>query len=75
MQGTDRIFTGTSALHMVKEHYDKNQSKKIDDRHWRMYIFKEFGEMYQMKKYMYILYEIEVCYTACFLYIATRHAV
>ena len=68
MQGTDRIFTGTSALHMVKEHYDQSQSKKIDDRHWRMYIFKEFGEMYQMKKYMYILYEIEVCYTACFQY-------
>ena len=62
MQGTDRIFTGTSALHMVKEHY--SQSKRIDDKHWRMYIkFKEFGEMYQIKKDMYTLYEIKVCFT------------
>ena len=53
---------------MVKEHYDKHQLKKIDDRHWRMYVFKEFGEMYQMRKDMYILYEIqfEVCYITCF---------
>ena len=63
MQGTDRIFTGTSALRMVKEHY--NGLKKIDDRHWRMYVFKEFGEMYQMRKDMYILYQIEVSYNLC----------
>ena len=58
MQSTDQIFTGTRALQMAKEHYDQSNPKEIDKRHWRIYLFKNFGEMFQMKKDMCILYQI-----------------
>ena len=58
MQATDRIFTGTSALRMAKEHYD--HSKPIDKMHWTIYVRKEFGEEFQLRKDMYVLYQIQV---------------
>ena len=58
MQGTDRLFTGTYALRMVKEHYDQTNSKTIDKWHWRIYLFMEFGEMFPLRKDMYVFYQV-----------------
>ena len=47
---------------MAKKHYDQSNSSTIDSRHWRIYVFKEFGEMFELRKDMFVLYQTEVSY-------------
>ena len=66
------VFTGTSALDMARKHYD--HTKIIDLVQWRIYVSKEYGEFFQMKKDMCVLYQIEVSSLICICVVYNSNA-
>ena len=66
MQETNQLFTGGSALKEVQQHF--NNTKAIDQTHWRIFIFCDFGPQFCLKEDTVALYQvlanmIQVCKT------------